>query len=86
MSLSLSPQSESVAGSYVETWLGLEGSSGLGKAGEKGQAVVRRAYQKFAVTTMGATIVGFNGGGIGDDGAAMVDYDGGGLRQWWWDW
>ncbi|GMN70649.1 hypothetical protein TIFTF001_039691 [Ficus carica] len=31
---------------------------------------------------MGATIVGFNGGGIGDDGTAMVDYDGGVLRQW----
>ncbi|GMN31841.1 hypothetical protein TIFTF001_048127 [Ficus carica] len=30
---------------------------------------------------MGATILSFNGGGIGDDGAAMVDSDGGGLRQ-----
>ncbi|GMN37394.1 hypothetical protein TIFTF001_042635 [Ficus carica] len=75
-------QCESVAGCYVEAWLGLEESGGLGKAGERGQAVGRRAYRKFAVATMGATIVGFNGGGIGDDRAAMVDYDGGGLRQW----
>ncbi|GMN65646.1 hypothetical protein TIFTF001_034709 [Ficus carica] len=67
---------------YVEAWLRLEGSGGLGKAGKRGQAVGRRAYWKFAVGTMGATIVGFNGGGIGDDGAAMLDYDSGGLRQW----
>ncbi|GMN55192.1 hypothetical protein TIFTF001_024303 [Ficus carica] len=67
--------------SYIEAWLRLEGSGGLGKAGERGQAVGRGAYRKFAVATMGATIVGFNGGGIGDNGAAMVDYDGGELRQ-----